>query len=139
MTTLNLWFIIVVIIILILLMILAIINTVYWGKIRSSGCGVSVTASQANLYFWLNLIACFLIALILIWAIIMLFVRPKPNALEIAKNMNVTPPLEIHPIEHTQFTHQITTTQPVVTSMGLPGNVVTQGGVQQLQGETMYV
>jgi len=144
MTTEDLWFRIIIIVVLILLLVLAIINAVYWNKIRNSGCGVQITSGQATLYFWLNLIAIFIIAIMLIWAMVRIFVKPKPDAAKAARELMTTPPLEIHPVQQAQYQHQIVTnqpimTQPVVTSTGYTGNVVSGAGVQQLEREAMYV
>jgi len=140
MSTGDLWFSIIVIIVLILMIVLLIINAVYWNKLRSSGCGTAVSGSQANLYFWLNLIGAIIGAILLIWAIVRMFIRPKPDLEKLSRNISTSHPLEILPVgqEHTILQPQLAS-QPLATSQGYSGNIVSGVGVEEIHREAMFV
>jgi len=144
MSTGDLWFSIIIIVFILLFLVLFIINAVYWNKLRSSGCGTAVSASQANLYFWLNLIAALLAAIILIWAIVRMFIRPKPDIQKLAKisSAGAAPPVVFQPVGE-QVVQRETRLEPApqlmgqtyVTSQGYSGNVIGSQGAQLLREE----
>lgn len=156
MNTHDLWFGIILIIALILFITLFIANAYYWNKLRGSG-SVNVSTSQAEMMFWLNVIWIFVAGIILIWTIIRMFIKPKPNTLELAKGMTHTPPVVVLPAEQQPVPQPIVqqaVPQPIfqqvqqpglqpgqqyVTSAGQPGNIVTFGGQEAVRSETMYI
>jgi len=121
---------------------LFIANAYYWNKLKTNG-SVNVSASQANMMFWLNIIWIFVASAILIWAIIRMFIKPKPNTLELAKGMTNAPPVVVYPTENSapQLGQQIGQqfVPQYVTSVGQPGNIVTSQGEQVIRNESMYV
>jgi magnesium-transporting ATPase (P-type) len=152
MNTHDMWFGIILIIALILFITLFIANAYYWNKLRGSG-SVNVSASQANMMFWLNVIWIFVATIILIWTLIRMFIKPKPNTLELAKGMTNVPPVVVLPTEQQpllqpapqpifQQVPQQTVLQPgqqYVTSAGQPGNTITFAGQEAIRSESMYV
>jgi len=143
MNTHDLWFHIILIIVLFLFLALWIANAFYWNKLRASG-SVNVSSSTAELLFWLNVIWIVVTSLILIWTIIKMFIKPKPDTLELAKGMTGVPPIAVMPTE--QFIPGLAPAPAVVhenrhyvTSEGAAANIVTGGGVETLHRETHYV
>lgn len=149
MTTEDLWFRIIIIFVLILFIALFIINAIWWNKVKNSNC-VNLSTSQANTMMWLNIIWAVIAGIILIWAIVRIFIKPKPDYQKLAQGMAPAPPLVINPAvgqpvipvgppvslqpSDTQMIMQgqpqvVVPGQPqvVVSSEGYPGNTFTGG------------
>jgi hypothetical protein len=130
MTTEDLWFRIIIIIALIAFLVLFIANAVYYNKLRNGNC-TAVTNSEANLMFWLNLIWCVVVGIMLIWAIVRIFIRPKPSVSAAVKGLDVSPSVAILPPQ--AFTAPPPEPSAYTIAQG-PTQIVPQGQ-QQFQGQ----
>jgi hypothetical protein len=128
MTTEDLWFRIIIIIALIAFLVLFIANAVYYNKLKNGNC-TAVSNSQANMMFWLNLIWAIIVGIVLIWAIVRIFIRPKPSANAAARSLTTSQPVII---ESAQPQPQLQQPQNFNIVPG-PTQIIPQGQQPQFQ------
>ncbi len=73
-------FLVVVVIVLFFMTGVFIANTFFYGELRKGGCGKKITASEANVMYWLNLAGTLVSGVLAIVAIFYIFIaRSKPQ------------------------------------------------------------